>query len=42
MMLHTKPLRIRFDKVNVSIRVHDGNRYLVLFGDEKYIFIYTG
>ena len=36
-----KPLRIRFDKVNGFIRAYDGIRYLVLFGDEKYDFIYN-
>ena len=36
-----KPLLIRFDKVNEFITVYDGTRYLVLFGDEKYYFIYN-
>ena len=36
-----KPLLIRFDKVNEFITVYDGIRYLVLFGDEKYYFIYN-
>ena len=27
----SKPLRIRFDKIDRFIRVYDGNRYLVLF-----------
>ena len=31
-----KPLCIRFDKVDRFITVHDGTRYLVLFGPEKY------
>ena len=26
-LIDTKPLRIRFDKVNGFIRVHDGTRY---------------
>ena len=30
-----KPMHIRFDKVNGFIRVYDGTRYLVLFGDKK-------
>ena len=32
---------IRFDKVNEFITVYDWIRYLVLFGDEKYHFIYN-
>ena len=35
-MIGAKLLRIRFDKVDRFIRVHDGIRYLVLFGPEKY------
>ena len=35
-----KPLRIRFNKIDGFIRVYDGTRYLVLFGGEKYDFIY--
>ena len=35
-LIGAKPLRIRFDKVDGFIRVYDGNRYLVLFGLEKY------
>ena len=31
-----KPLRIRFDRVNVFIRVYDRTRYLRLFDPEKY------
>ena len=27
--------RIRFDKIDRFIRVYDGTRYLVLFGNEK-------
>ena len=30
-----KPLRIGLDKIDGFIRVYDGTRYLVLFGDEK-------
>ena len=40
-LMGAKPLRIRFDKVNGFIRAYDGLRYLVLFGDEKYDFIYN-
>ena len=36
-----KPLRIRFYKIDGFIRVYDGTRYLVLFGAEKYDFIYN-
>ena len=38
-MIGAKPLNIRFDKVDGSIAVYD-TRYLVLFGGEKYDFIY--
>ena len=33
-------MSIRFDKMNGFIRVYGGTRYLVLFGDGKYDFIY--
>ena len=33
-LIESKPLRIRFDKIDEVIRVYDGTRYLVLFGDE--------
>ena len=36
-----KPLRIRFDIVDGFIRVYYGTRYLVLFGGERYDFIYS-
>ena len=39
-LIDTKPLRIRFDKVDGFIRVYGGTRYLVLFGDGKYVLIY--
>ena len=39
-MIDTKPLHIRFDKIDGFIQVYDGTRYLVLFGSEKYDFIY--
>ena len=35
-LIGAKPLRIRFDKIDGFIRVHNGTRYLVLFGPEKY------
>ena len=34
-MVDAKPLRIRFNKIDGFIRVHDGTRYLILFGSEK-------
>ena len=36
-----KPLRIRFSKVDIFIRINDRTRYLVLFGPEKYDTIYN-
>ena len=36
----SKPLRIRFDKIDGIIRIHDGTRYLTLFGNKKYDAIY--
>ena len=39
-MVVAKTLRIRFDKIDGFIRVYDRTRYLVLFGSEKYDFIY--
>ena len=35
-MIVAKPLRIRFDKVDVFIKIYDGSRYLALYGPEKY------
>ena len=40
-MIAAKPLHIRFDELDGFIRVFDGTRYLVLFGSEKYDFIYS-
>ena len=40
-LIGAKPLLIRFDEINGFIRVYDAFRYLVLFGDEKYDFIYN-
>ena len=34
-LITAKPLSIRFNKVDGSIRVSDGTRYLALFGPEK-------
>ena len=36
-----KPLPIRFDEIVGFIRVYDGTRYLVLFGNEKFGYIYN-
>ena len=35
-MIGLKCLSIRFDKIDGFIRIYDGNRYLILFGPEKY------
>ena len=35
-LIVSKPLRIRFDKIDGFIRIYDGTRYLTLFGSEKY------
>ena len=35
-LLDSKPLHIRFDKIDGFIRVYYGTRYLVLFGRKKY------
>ena len=40
-LIGATPLRIKFDKVDRLIRVYDGTWYLVLFGGEKYGFIYN-
>ena len=40
-LIDAKPLGIRFDKIDGLLKVYDGNRYLVLFGAEKYDFIYN-
>ena len=37
----SKPLGIRFDEVDGSIRVYDGIRYLILIGSENYDAIYN-
>ena len=40
-LIGDKPLQIRFDEVDGFIRVYEGTRYLVLFGAEKYDFMYN-
>ena len=39
-LIDSKPLSIRFNKIDGFIRVYDGTRYLVLIGSEKYDSIY--
>ena len=41
MTFHPKPLCIKFDKTDGFIRPHNRNRYLVLFGPEKYNAIFN-
>ena len=38
--MDVKPLRIRFDKIDGFIKIHDATRYLVLFDSERYDAIY--
>ena len=40
-LIGLKPLRIRFDKRDEIIRIHDGTRHLTLFGTKKYDAIYN-
>ena len=35
-LISPKPLPIRFDKIDVFIKIYDGTRYLTLFGSENY------
>ena len=39
-LIGSKPLRIRFDKLDGITRIYDGARYLRLFGTKKYDAIY--
>ena len=39
-LINSKLLRIKFDKINGFLRIHDGTRYLTLFDPEKYDAIY--
>ena len=39
-LIDSRPLCIRFDKIDESIRAYDETRYLVFFGSEKYDSIY--
>ena len=38
-LIGAKPLPIRFDKIEESIRFYNGIKYLVSFGGKKYDFI---
>ena len=40
-LIGSKPLRIKFDKIDEFIRIYDGTKYLVLFCPEKYDHIYN-
>ena len=40
-LIGAKPLHIRFEKIDGFIKVYDRTRYLILFGGEKYDFIYN-
>ena len=40
-LINTKPLLIRFDKIDGFMKVYNGTRNLVLFGPEKYDVIYN-
>ena len=40
-LIDSKPLRVRFDKIDGFIRVYDGTRYLVLIRIKKYDSIYN-
>ena len=40
-LIDSKPLRIRFFKIDGIIRIYDGTKYLTLFCSEKYDAIYN-
>ena len=40
-LIDSKPLYIRFNKIDGFISVYDGTRYLLLFGSEIYYYIYN-
>ena len=40
-LIDSKPLHITLDKIDGFIGVYDGTRYLVLYGSEKYHYIYN-
>ena len=39
-LIDAKPLPVRINRIDRFTRVYDGTRYLVLFGVQKYDFIY--
>ena len=41
-LLSRKPLLIRFNKLDASVRIYDRTRYLTLFGTEHYDATYNG
>ena len=41
-LIGEKHLHIRFNKIDGFNRIHDGTRYLIFFGSEKYDAIYNG
>ena len=40
-LIGSKPLQIRFDKIDGNIRTYDGTRYLIFFVSKKYDAIYN-
>ena len=40
-LITSKPLHIRFHKIDGFVRVYNGIRYLVVFGSEKYDSIFS-
>ena len=40
-LIDSKPLCIRFNKIDGFIRIYDGTGYLILLGSEKYDTIYN-
>ena len=40
-LIGSKPLRIRFSKIDGILRIYDWSRYLILFGNKKYDAIYN-
>ena len=40
-LIRPKPLRIRFDKIDAFIRIHNGTIYLILFEHKKYAVTYN-
>ena len=39
-LIGSKLLRIRFEKIDEFVRIHNGSRYLTLFGSKRYAAIY--